>query len=198
MNNSIVKSFLSTVLLLIFLMSCNSKSKQDEASDWQHFYSIGDSLLNCKNNVKTYCFAVLKDGTIEQVLDVASWSKEYESYIYVIKTASTNIYINVPYSESGDWETELAYIYDTKGNLKVLIRKSSFFNSICIDGMLSEKEVFSNKSGQLVKMKHVVYDENNHILKDISDCVFNYRFKYPRNLNYEDLPVVQKYENILK
>lgn len=198
MNNSIVKSFLSTILLLIFLMSCNSKGKQDETTDWQYFYNTGDSLLNCKNNVKTYYFAELKDGTLEQVLDVASWDKEYESFINVIKTASVNIYINVPYSESGDWENELAYIYDSKGNLKVLIRKSSFFNSICIDGMLSEKEVFANESGQFVKMEHVVYDENNHILKDTSECVFNYRFKFPRHLNYKDLPVVQKYKNILK
>lgn len=193
-----VNSYLIVLLAVMFFAGCGTRSSQKETLNWGYYYNIGDSLLNTakKNNISY--FAVFNDGTMEQVFNIKDWDKEYESFINVINTSEINMYVNIPYSESGDWNNVLAYVYNKEGVLKVLIRKSSFFNSVCSEGVLSEKQVFANESDRMIEKIHTVYDENNNIVKDTSDCVFNYRFEYPIYFNYSEIPVVQKYGNILK
>jgi len=94
------------------------------------------------------------------------------------------VYIEIPFSESGDYYNEYKYIFNTKGELKLLIRKSSFFNSVCTEEILTEVEVFTIESDRLVKKEYDIRDHNGKVIEDTTNCIFNYRFKYPVYLNY--------------
>ncbi len=190
--------FLSAFLILILGAGCGTKDTPKENTDWKVYYHKADSLLNTTGKKNVKCFAELENGSFEQVSDPSNWDKDYKTFINIIQKPDFKIYIDIPYSESGDWNNELTYIYDKNGKLRVLVRKSSFFNSICFDGMLTEKEVFANKKGQMVKVIYTIVNENNEPLKDTTNCVFNYRFKYPIYMDYDKIPVVEKYKSILK
>jgi hypothetical protein len=189
--------FLSAFLILILGTGCRIKDTTKGNTDWKVYYHKADSLLNITGKKNVKYFAELEDGSFEQVSDPLSWHKDYKTFINIIIEPDFKIYIDIPYSESGDWDNELNYIYDKNGKLRVLVRKSSFFNSICFDGILTEKEVFVNKKGQMVKKIYTIVNENNEPLKDTINCVFNYRFKYPIYMDYTKIPVVKKYKSIL-
>lgn len=186
-----MKFIASTIMLLILFVGCNSQNKQKENIDWHVYENIGDSILNTITTNDVKLFAEVEKGIYKQVFDIDKWNEEYISFINVIDAAEVKIYIEVPYCESGDWKNEYIYIFDELGKLKLLIRKSSFFNSVCTDGVLTEKEIFAIESDELKKKKHEFFDENNNAINDTTNCIFNYRFEYPVYLNYYELPVLK-------
>lgn len=192
-----MKYILNSIFLLILFASCNSHNvNQNKTNDWQAYKNIGDSILKSVSAKERLVFAEIGNGNYKQVLDIDNFNEAYTSFINVIDDSKIKIYIEVPYSESGDWNNEYIYIFGEEGKLKLFIRTSSFFNSICTDGVLTEKEIFSIESDHLIKKEHKIYDENNAILEDTANCIFNYRFEYPVYLNYYELPVIKQNKDI--
>lgn len=190
------------LMCLIFLLttsiSCKSGQTQDETINWQEYEKIIDSVLHSTPIQDMKLFVKLQNETYKQVFDVTRIEEEkYVSIIKVIITSKIRLYIEEPFSESGDWNNEYVYVFNETGKLKILIRKSSFFNSVCTDKILTEKEIFVNEAGSLIKRDYEIFDENGIVITDTTNCIFNYRFNYPVYTDYFEIPVIKKYRSTL-
>lgn len=88
------------------------------------------------------------------------------------------IYKETIEGESGDFINEHIQYYNGNKELVAYKRISKFFNSVCYDGMLIEKTLYSISGENISIKKHTFHKEDGSLLKDTLDCVFNYRFKY--------------------
>lgn len=186
------------IFLLTTSISCKSGQTQDETINWQEYEKIIDSVLHSTPIQDMKLFVKLQNETYKQVFDVTRIEEEkYVSIIKVIITSKIRLYIEEPFSESGDWNNEYVYVFNETGKLKILIRKSSFFNSVCTDKILTEKEIFVNEAGSLIKRDYEIFDENGIVITDTTNCIFNYRFNYPVYTDYFEIPVIKKYRSTL-
>ncbi len=193
--NKIINLF---VIITFFLVSvtCKTKQEHNKQDNWEHYKVTGDSIMASVTEKDMLFFAQTQRKEYKEIPKLADLNEDYLSLIKIIITKKLLIYTESPYSESGDWNNEYISYYDTDGDLKVFIRKSSFFNSVCVDGILREKDIYSFSSNKLIKKSHEVYDEDMNPVTDTSKCVFNYRFKFDVYDKYSDIPVVQEYEKL--
>lgn len=193
----VIKSFVISGLISLFIfVGCKSENGHKQALDWQTYKNKADSILHLKSNQDVKLFIKLENKTYKQVVDVTKLNENYMTFMKVIVTSEMNIYIEEPYSESGDWNNEYIYVFNQKGKLKLFIRKSSFFNSNCSDGAVTEREIFAVEDGKLRKKNYEIFDENMSMIKDTANCVFNYRFKFPVYFDYSEIPVIEEYDDI--
>jgi len=193
-----IKRFVISGLISLFIfVGCKSENGHKQAIDWQTYKNITDSILHSMSDQNVKLFIKLENETYKQVVDITKLDESYMTFIKVVVTSEEKIYIEEPYSESGDWNNEYVYVFNQRGKLKLFIRKSSFFNSNCSDGVVTEKEIFAVEDGKLMKKNYEIFDKNKIAIKDTTNCIFNYRFKYPVYLDYFEIPVVEKYNDIL-
>lgn len=192
-----IKFTATSICVLIMFLSCNTNKAQKQEKSWQVYRSIADSILNIGSSRNLKLFVEDKNERFTQVSSLNEWDRPYTSIIKVINSSEVKIYIEIPFSESGDWNNEYKYIFNTKGELKLLIRRSSFFNSGCTDGILTEVEVFTIESDQLVKKEHDIRDQNSKVIEDTTNCIFNYRFNYPVYLDYYGLPLIKQFKGLI-
>lgn len=146
----------------------------------------GDSLLEniSKKEIKIY---VLTSQRLLKVINL-KWPKvdSIETTFNLIEeNRKPFVYIEVPYSESGDWNNTYTYYFDTIGNTRVVKIVSSFFNSECVEGVLTEETIFLyDMNFNKISTMYKIYDEKGNAIKDTSKCVFNYRFEFPLYKNY--------------
>ena len=181
------------VIILLFGLNCCSKQQPCKNNDWEYYKIHGDSIISKLEEKDKYVFIITNTEEYKNVSGTLNLNEDYRSIINIIDAKDFLVYRESPYSESGDWDNTYTSYYDIKGNLKVLIRESSFFNSVCKDGIITEKEVYSYESNKLIKRSHEFYDENMKFIKDTSNCVFNYRFKYNIYKKFDDIPVVKRF-----
>lgn len=196
-HTNIERFVISGLISLFIFVGCKSENRHKQTIDWQTYKNIADSILHTISDQNVKFFIKLENETYKQVVDIAKLDENYMTFIKVVVTSKVKIYIEEPYSESGDWNNEYVYVFNQSGKLKLFIRKSSFFNSNCSDGVVMEKEIFTVEDGKLIKENYEIFDENKIAIKDTTNCIFNYRFKYPVYLDYFEIPVVEKYNDIL-
>ncbi len=193
-----IKRFLISGLISLFIfVGCKSENGRKQTIDWQTYKNITDSILHSISDQDVKLFIKQENETYKQVVDITKFDESYMTFIKVVVTSEVKIYIEEPNSESGDWNNEYVYVFNQSGKLKLFIRKSSFFNSNCSDGAVTEKEIFAVEDRKLMKENYEIFDENKIAIKDTTNCIFNYRFKYPVYMDYFEIPVVDKYNNIL-
>jgi hypothetical protein len=120
-NIKMMKIIAGTLIALFLLAGCNSKNKQNRTISWKEYKNISDSILNSVTVNDRNLFAEVGKEDYIQLNDINSFSKDYLSFINVIDDDDIKIYIEVPYSESGDWNNEYIYVFDKTGMLKLLI-----------------------------------------------------------------------------
>ncbi len=197
-KHSNIRRFVISGLISFFVfVNCINEKKHKQTCDWQAYINITDSILQATSDKDVIFFAKLENGSYKQVFDVTKLDESFVTFNKVITTAEQKIFIEEPYSESGDWNNKYIYVFNQIGNLKLFIRKSSFFNSVCSEGVVTEKEIFIVEEGALIKQDYEIFDENKVAIKDTSNCIFNYRFEYPVYFNYYEIPVVEKFKDIL-
>ena len=206
LNN--MKKYIFYFLLHLTFVGCNNKlntssssnnnlltQKKENNSDSLYsseLLKIGDSLLEKmpKKDIKIYV------QTPHRLLKVINenWPKNIETTYNLIEEKNRPfIYIEVPYSESGDWNNTYTYYFDTSGNTRVIKIVSIFFNSVCLQDALTEETIFlyDTKFNEISKI-YKLYDDEGKPVKDTSKCVFNYRFEFPLYKNYYSSPLGHK------
>lgn len=193
-----IKRFIISGLISLFIfLGCKSKNGQKQTIDLQTYKNITDSILYSISDEDVKLFLKLENETYKQLGDITKIDENYMTFIKVIVTSEVKIYIEEPYSESGDWNNEYVYVFNQIGKLKLFIRKSSFFNSNCSDGIVTEKEIFGVEDGKLIKENYEIFDKNKNAINDTTNCIFNYRFKYPVFLDFFKIPVIEEYNDLL-
>ncbi len=179
--------------LLIFIIACSSVNKEINA-DWESFKRIGDStLLNTPTKfIETY--AEVDSGIYLKVKDLNAWKQDYLSLINIIENNEIIVYVENPYSESGDYNNLYIHYFDKQGKLIVFIRESSFFNSSCSKGVVTEKTTYVLEADSLTKKLYEIYDENELPIEDTTNCIFNYRFSYDIYKDYFSTPIVKQHK----
>ncbi len=196
-KHSNFKRFVISGLISLFVfVGCEREIRNKQALDWQAYVNIADSIIHSTSGKEVKYFVKLENETYKQVFDFTKWNETFVSFNKVITNSELKIFVEEPFSESGDWNNEYIYVFSQSGKLKLFIRKSSFFNSNCSDGAVTEKEIFEVEKGTLVKKDYTIVDENRIAIEDTSKCIFNYRFKYPVYSDYYKIPIVEKYKNI--
>lgn len=182
---------MKSLFILIFFWSCTG---QDQVQKTKEMILYCDNLFE-SNALQILTYAVVnRKQSPMKVKDLEDWAdKEYESFVNVIKKNGNVIaYIESPYSESGDWNNVHSYYFDSKGNLLAQRRFSNFYNSVCVDGLLTETSINFYKDGKVILSENEIKDNNGNVLQDTSSCVFNYRFEVPIYERLADIPHYEK------
>jgi len=182
-------------IVLLLLASCAGNSNNVETSEKQitseNYLMLGDSLVNRSIRENKVIVYVKTDGKYTKVKD-NKWPDEIETTYNVITDSIVRIYIEVPYSESGDWNNTYTYYYDSEGLLRVSKVVSTFFNSICYDGVLTETTVkIYDKNCKVLSNSYSLVDDKMNAIKDASKCVFNYRDSIPLYTAFKEIPLIQ-------
>ncbi|MDX8341786.1 hypothetical protein SLH46_21485 [Draconibacterium sp. IB214405] len=186
------KIALLVTVIIPFFTFCSPQQETTQENSWEYYKIIGDSVLLNVNEEDNHVYLQTEQGSYKCITGESNWDEDYLSIINIVIDRDVLIFVESPYSESGDWNNKYTSYYDAKGNLKALIRKSSFFNGVCRDGVITEKEIYSLEANKLQREQYEIYDENMNSILDTSECVFNYRFKFDFFGRYEDIPIVKE------
>ena len=152
----------------------------------------GDSLLKIipKKDIKVYVQTAQK---ILTVLNENFPDSVDLTYNLLEQNNKPFVYIEIPYSESGDWFNRYIYYFDTIGDTRVIKIISSFFNSECVADVLTEETtlLYNSNFNEILKI-YKIYDDKGNPVKDTTKCIFNYRFEYPLYSNYSKSPLGHK------
>lgn len=188
--------------ILMILSGCSprqdtakSKAKNPKTSvGIENNIRITDSLLakGSKSKFIQIFIEADSDGTLVKVSEPANWTDSI--YVGVINqvTLPDNLgftYIYSPYSESGDFSNTYTYYFDQNGRIKCYKRESQFFNSICSEDMIKEKNWrYFGEDGSLVKRTDSILNADGFIIRDSTSCILNYRFPVPMYFKKSEIP----------
>jgi hypothetical protein len=158
----------------------------------------GDSLLRQIDKKRILVYATTSKDLVAIKND--TWPDSVITTINLIEVNNRPlVYSEIPHSESGDWNNVYTYYFDTAGNTRAIRISSSFFNSVCVEGVLTETTtlLFSSKFTLLAKQYDVRNDKGLPIT-DTTNCAFNYRYPYPQYKKYSLTILGQKLDSIKK
>ena len=176
-------------LIIIFLfISCTVQS-QLSVDETKSLITYCDDLVKSKSNqIQTY-ISFNEQQPPEKILNLNATDESYESFLKVIKIdGEIRLYETSPYSESGDWNNVYSYYFDIKGNIIALRKESSFFNSVCDDGVLTETSLDYYIEGNIILSEYELINDKGIVPEDTTLCVFNYRFDGPIFTSVKDIP----------
>jgi len=180
---------------ILLFFSCGNSKEQEKTNRIiaaKQLIVAGDSILKSLD-VKEIKVFVKKGTEYIRINDFNNWPEDIEVTINIVDIALPLLYIEVPYSESGDWENTYIHYFDKNGNLVAFMRKSSFFNGICIDGILREKTtLIYDEKFNLIDEEYELHDEEGKLIKDTSLCIFNYRFDYNIYKKIKETPMMSE------
>ncbi|MEI8279747.1 MAG: hypothetical protein WCG87_08270 [Bacteroidota bacterium] len=196
------------LLYSMILLGCNSRQnttskfvydkgligKEDKRNDSVYSISIckkGDSLL--KNTSKSDIDVYVRTKKKIIKINNGNWPESIEiTYNFIQQLQKPILFLEIPFSESGDWNNVYIYYFDSMGHTRAIKIVSSFFNSICVNGPLIEETVFlyDAKFNQVSKT-YKLHDDKGNPIADTSKCIFNYRFDFPIYKSYSLTPLYQ-------
>lgn len=139
----------------------------------------GDSLIKSIDRKDIEVYVQTPKGIVK--VTNGSWPDAIEkTYNLINKENKPLVYIEVPYSESGDWNNTYTYYFDKNGKTRAMKIVSSFFNSQCVDGALTEETRYLyDQVFNVISKAYNLHDEEGKTIQDTSKCIFNYHFEYP-------------------
>jgi hypothetical protein len=175
-----------SILFIIFsisVYSCkpktNSTVQADSPESLKGKKDHIDSIFRLKNNNLTVLVKVPnKPGLVE--VKNENWPEEVETTYNLLKDPSGNVilFLESPYSESGDWNITFAHYFDVDGKTFAFTRQTNYFNSICTEGVAYETVTeFYDKAFAKEKTDYKLVDTSGHVL-DKSKCEFPYDQQY--------------------
>jgi hypothetical protein len=196
---------LKYILLLSLFISCQQKSEKkkitsdlksdlikdeiNRASEFLPEPGIYERLkgqkmnidnLESQNKLKLEVFVKEPNKETLTLVINENWPEIIETTYNVWKNENENIVKigEFPFSESGDWEIEYEHYFDKKGRTFVFERNTSFFNSICAEGIAYEKITeFYNLDFNRIDRNYSLIDKNKTELKK-ENCEMNYDFPF--------------------
>lgn len=96
-----------------------------------------------------------------------NWPEEIETTYNVLKDTSGHIvmFLESPYSESGDWNITLSHYFDADGKTFAFSKRTNFFNSGCTEGVAYEAITeYYDKSFKRLSKEYKLVDENGKAL----------------------------------
>jgi hypothetical protein len=183
-------------ILFITIASCTTENERKEdignktliSSD---YLRIGDELI-CKNIKSNAMLIYAKSNNQYIKVENQLWPESIQETYNLLQDSVVKVYIEVPYSESGDWNNTFTYYYDINGNLRASKVVSSFFNSNCYEGALTETVLsFFNSQHKLDSNAYTLVDDKGNSISDTSKCVFNYRLAVQSYHSYSEIPLLK-------
>jgi hypothetical protein len=112
-----------------------------------------DSEIEEKRDLRLHLAALTEDTQVVAVANANSWpDATVESF--GIRTDNLGRVVSVyetPFSQSGDWNNEYTYYFDTLGTTLIFQRRSSFFSG-CQEGSARETSVaYLGSGGRLIR-----------------------------------------------
>jgi hypothetical protein len=86
-------------------------------------------------------------------------------------------FVEVPFSESGDWAVSFIHYFDSSGRTRLFVYTGSFFNSECTEILRERKEFYFDTSFAKLRSVSALYDKDWKPI-DSTGCIFNYDFPY--------------------
>ncbi|QEK50905.1 hypothetical protein FYC62_03890 [Pedobacter aquae] len=107
------------------------------------------------------------------------WPEEVEASYNILKENSQlRYFVEVPFSESGDWFIAYKSYFDSEGRLFAFQKETNFFNSECTNEAAREISLkYYDGQFQLIDSVYTLTDSNNKPLKR-SSCFFPYDFPF--------------------
>jgi hypothetical protein len=157
-----------------------------------------DKLLSDQNNKLIVLVKVPGSNDLVLVKN-DKWPETVEYTYNVLKNAAGKIILvaQIPYSESGDWNIQYKYYFDTEGKTFAFERNANFFNSECTDGAAHEVidkyydrdfktlnetyKLTNEKHKALIKAKCTSpYDFTDYkIYKNVNACLADFKINLP-------------------
>jgi hypothetical protein len=184
-----------TYILLLLILCCKENRKRVEASNKQYspedYLMIGDSLVSRNIQENRVIVYVKSEGEYMKITD-NKWPDKIEDSYNVIIDSNMKVYIEIPYIESGDWNNIYTYYYDKNGVLRVSKFISTFFNSVCYEGALTETTVkFYDINSKTLSTTYSLKNDKKQTVTDSSNCVFNYREDIPIYFTFDEIPLLR-------
>lgn len=197
-------------LFVVLISACNSTDNRTNSSSTSRFLPEPDILERRKyqKTIIDTLFAHSKDKLIVlaklvdkdepiQIID-GNFPDNVEITFNILKDSLGQIItvFEIPYSESGDWNIFLTHYFDKNGKTFAFERQTSFFNSICTDGVAYEtKTEFYNSNFQLINKTYKLVDEENKTLQ-IDSCQFPYDYEYKVSASIDKYLQAKRIKNI--
>jgi hypothetical protein len=139
-----------------------------------------DSQIEEKRDLRLRLAALTADTQLVAVANANSWP-DATAESFGVRTDQLGRVVNVyetPFSQSGDWNNEYTYYFDTLGTTLIFQRRSSFFSG-CQEGGARETSVaYLGSRGRLLRRDYVLTAFDDTTRLDPKACTFDYRYDY--------------------
>jgi hypothetical protein len=157
-------------------------------TDYDDLVRRSDDIIESYNIKSVKLFAETSENKYEIIKDLDNWDKAYLSILNVYENMDEKVVRKIIESESEDYSCINTFYYDKNDNLKVLIVEISYFNSICIEGVLN-KNTRMYFDGKKEIYKKIIYEnENGESVKNTEKCIDNYNCDITILYNFNDTP----------
>ncbi|MEO9869444.1 hypothetical protein [Ekhidna sp.] len=184
-----MKLIITTLIAIALNQLQTSDANQSEADQT---ILLADSLLKKKENLRVFVKISNKEP-LEEVLDFNEWPSNIEIVYNLITNKDCPIlFVETPISESGDSRIENRYYFDQEGVTIATKTRRSFFNSVCVDGVLRETvTTYFDNSFNEIKSNRFLRDKSGNTI-NTSDCVMNYTDYFNRYRKFNDTPLATR------
>lgn len=191
---------MKTLILIILIAFCSGtniigQSKEEDLVNRINKYAAEIDTLARHNKLSLLIFAKIseKDSLI-QIVDPNKWPDGIESSynLFYDATGKLVLYLEIPFSQSGDWYAEYRHYFDSHGRIVLFDYSISSFSSGCTEILRQERKYFYAENGLVADSLTTLKDKD---YKEVSakNCSMNYDFPYIIYSNVYALPdLIQK------
>lgn len=180
-------------LICIILSTVNCFGQDNSISLTESMIAKSDSLIKNKILSQIEIFMTISEESIPiKVPSIEDLSnKSYTKLINLIRSKNDRLiaYIEIPVSESGDWNATRSFYYNESGNLLGYRMKANYFEGICSEDVLKETKIlFYDSKKELISKTQTVKDKSGNIINEIEKCSFELLDTYPIYFSLEEIP----------
>ena len=106
--------------------------------------------------------------------------------VYSDESAKELVFIEWPYSESGDWFLQNSHYFDSDGKTIAYRQNASFFNSLCSEELHEIFTLMFGDSSNIIYQKYELLNDDFQKI-DSTGCIFNYSFERNYHSSIESL-----------
>lgn len=176
----------------IIIVVCGSCSQEMKKYDYKSLVKQGDEIMNNSTLKDIKVYAQVSQTNYERILDINSFDEEYLNIVNIFENDNVKIYKLINESESGDSSCIIDSYYDKKGDLKVVINYSSYFNSICEEGIITKKSIYHYANEKIVFKKTSYFKNNKEEIADTLKCINDYNCEFFPTFKYDYLRINSK------
>lgn len=156
---------------------------------YEELMEKGNSIVNTMDKKNVLVIAQISENNYEKITDINKWNKEYVKIFNLFISKEVKIVKVIISSDSGDYNCINTLYYSEENKLRVLVKEASFFNGVCVDGILNKKSTFYYGKNSSVQYENIEYfNEEKQKLIDFSKCLDNYECDIEVFFDYQKIP----------